>query len=370
MSNSAPVNEKRLLGIGGSMKLLITGNLGYVGPSVVKRLRMSHPQATLIGYDIGYFASQLTNEDLIPECYLDQQYFADVRNFPDSILKDVDAIVYLAAISNDPMGNKYEAVTLDINYRSTLALATKAKEAGVNALVFASSCSTYGFAESEAMTENSPLNPLTAYAKSKVYTEKGLQDLATDQFRITCLRFSTACGMSERLRLDLVLNDFVASAVASRKITILSDGTPWRPLIHVKDMARAIDWAIERPLSANGPFLVVNVGMNEWNYQVKDLAEAVARIIPGTEVSINKNAQPDKRSYRVNFDLFRALAPKHQPLYDLDMTIKELKEGLEAISFKEKEFRNTNFMRLKIIDSLREQGYLDEHLKWTFHTRY
>jgi hypothetical protein len=115
------------------------------------------------------------------------------------------------------------------------------------------------------------------------------------------------------------------------------------------------------------PLLVVNVGMNEWNYQVRDLAEATARIIPGTEVSINKNAQPDKRSYRVNFDLFRSLAPGHQPLYDLDMTIAELKEGLEAMSFKEKDFRNTGFMRLKIIDSLREQGSLDEHLRWTFH---
>ncbi len=351
------------------MNILVTGNMGYIGPSVVNHLKVNHPDAMLIGYDMGYFASQLTNVNLLPECYLDRQYFADVRNFPKSILKGIDAIVYLAAISNDPMGNKYEAVTLDINYRSTLALAIKAKEAGVNTFVFASSCSTYGFAESKAMTEDSPLNPLTAYAKSKVYTERGLQDLATDRFRITCLRFSTACGMSDRLRLDLVLNDFVASAVASRKITILSDGTPWRPLIHVKDMARAIDWAMGRSLVEGGVFLVVNVGTNEWNYQVRDLAEATARIIPGTEVSINKNAQPDKRSYRVNFDLFRSLAPKHQPQYDLETTIKELKEGLESMSFKETNFRNTNFMRLKIIDSLREQGRLDEHLRWTFHPR-
>jgi nucleoside-diphosphate-sugar epimerase len=351
------------------MKVLITGNMGYIGPSVVKCLKINYPEATLIGYDMGYFASQLTGVDMLPECYLDRQYFADVRNFPESILKGIDAIVYLAAISNDPMGNKYEAVTLDINYKSALALAIKAKEAGGKAFVFASSCSTYGFAENEAMTENSPLNPLTAYAKSKVFTEKGLQDLATDRFRITCLRFSTACGMSERLRLDLVLNDFVASAVASRKITILSDGTPWRPLIHVKDMSRAIDWAIGRSLAEGGPFLVVNVGANEWNYQVRVLAEAVARIIPGTEVSINKNAQPDKRSYRVNFDLFRSLAPKHQPVYNLDMTIKELKEGLEAMSFKEQDFRNTNFMRLKIIDSLTEKGCLDVNLNWTFRSR-
>ena len=351
------------------MNLLITGNMGYIGPSVEKCLRTNHPEATLIGYDIGYFASQLTRVDLLPECYLDRQYFADVRNFPETILKGVDAIVYLAAISNDPMGNKYEAVTLDINYRSAVALAIKAKAAGARSFVFASSCSTYGFAEEQAMTEHSSLNPLTAYAKSKVYAEKELERLASGDFRITCLRFSTACGMSERLRLDLVLNDFVASAVASCKITILSDGTPWRPLIHINDMARAIDWGIERPLASGGPFLVVNVGTNEWNYRVRDLAEAVARVIPNTEVSINKDAQPDKRSYRVNFDLFRSLAPDHQPRYDLDTTIRELRDGLEAMTFREQNFWNTNFMRLKIIDSLRDQGCLDEQLRWTFRAK-
>jgi len=351
------------------MKLLITGNMGYIGPCVVKYFRTNDPEAVLIGYDIGYFASQLTRVDLLPECYLDKQYIGDVRYFQEDVLKGIDAVVYLAAISNDPIGNKYESVTLDINYRSAVALARKAKAAGARSFVFASSCSTYGFAEVEAMTERSPLNPLTAYAKSKVNAEKELESLAGDDFKITCLRFSTACGMSERLRLDLVLNDFVASAVASGKITILSDGTPWRPLIHIKDMARAIGWGIARPLNAGGSFLVLNVGANEWNYQVRDLAEAVAKVIPGTEVSINKDAQPDKRSYRVNFDLFHSLAPDHQPQYNLETTILELREGLEAMTFREQNFRNTNFMRLKIIESLREKGLLDETLRWTFHAQ-
>ena len=172
--------------------------------------------------------------------------------------------------------------------------------------------------------------------------------------------------MSERLRLDLVLNDFVASAVVSKKITILSDGTPWRPLIHIKDMARAIDWAISRDLSAGGEYLIVNIGSNDWNYQVRDLAEAVAKVIPDTDVAINKNAQPDKRSYKVNFDLFKALAPKHQPEYDLQRTVIELKEGLEAMGFREKDFRNSNFMRLKVLDFLRTHGLLDDKLRWTF----
>ena len=139
----------------------------------------------------------------------------------------------------------------------------------------------YGSAEDSARTEKSPLNPLTAYAKSKVFTERDLEPLADRGFKVTCLRFSTACGWSDRLRLDLVLNDFVAGAVASKRITILSDGTPWRPLINVKDMARAIDWAISRDVANGGEFLAVNVGSDEWNYQVKDLAEAVAKVIPG-----------------------------------------------------------------------------------------
>ena len=256
------------------------------------------------------------------------QYFGDMRQFPSEILSGVDAVVHLAAISNDPIGNRFEEVTLDINYRASVELAKKAKEAGVNSFVFASSCSMYGSADDSARTEKSTLNPLTAYAKSKVLTEKDLEPLASDKFKVTSLRFSTACGWSDRLRLDLVLNDFVAGSVASQQITILSDGTPWRPLINVKDMARAIDWAIGRAGTNGGHFLAVNVGSDEWNYQVKDLAEAVAAVIPGTTVSINKDAQPDKRSYKVNFDLFKKLAPSHQPKVSLVESIEELKNGL------------------------------------------
>jgi len=347
------------------MRILITGNMGYIGPCVTKQLRRSYPGVALIGYDMGYFANQLTHADILPECKVDVQYFSDVRDFPGALLPGVDAIVHLAGISNDPIGNRYEDVTIDINYRSSVEIAKKAKDAGVKSFIFASSCSTYGFADDTARAEDSPLNPLTAYARSKVYTEKGLKDFSDRNFKVTCLRFSTACGMSERLRLDLVLNDFVASAVASKKITILSDGTPWRPLIHIKDMARAIDWAISRDLSAGGEYLVVNIGSNDWNYQVRDLAEAVSKVIPGTEVAVNKEARPDKRSYKVNFDLFKALAPKHQPEYDLRRTVIELKEGLEAMGFKEKDFRNSNFMRLKVLDSLRSRGLLDEKLNWT-----
>jgi nucleoside-diphosphate-sugar epimerase len=346
------------------MKILITGNMGYIGPVVAKQLRASYPEATLVGFDIGYFGNCITNSEILPECRVNIQYFGDMRQFPDEALKGVDAVVHLAAISNDPIGNRFEEVTLDINYRASINLAKKAQAAGVKTFVFAASCSMYGSADDSARTEKSTLNPLTAYAKSKVFTELELEPLASRRFKITSLRFSTACGWSDRLRLDLVLNDFVAGAVASGKITILSDGTPWRPLINVKDMARAIDWAISRDAAAAGEFLAVNIGSDEWNYQVKDLAESVAMVIPGIDISVNKDAQPDKRSYRVNFDLFKKLAPAHQPKASLADSVRELKNGLESLGFRDGDFRNSRYMRLKILTELQEKGLLNEKLQW------
>lgn len=351
------------------MKILITGNMGYIGPCVVRQLRQSYPQATLVGLDAGFFANCLTNSDVFPECRVDLQYFADVRRLPGDVLDGVDAVVHLAAVSNDPMGKAFEGVTLDVNYRASINLAKKAKEAGVRSYVFASSCSMYGAAEDSARTEESPLNPLTAYARSKVFTERDLAQVAGDGFKVTSLRFATACGMSDRLRLDLVLNDFVAGAIASKRITILSDGTPWRPLINTRDMARAIEWGIERDVENGGQFLAVNVGANEWNYQVKDLAEAVAQIIPGIDISVNKDAQPDKRSYRVNFDLFKSVAPNHQPQCDLLTTIAQLRDGLAAMNFADEDFRTSRFIRLNVLRNMQENGLLTENLEWTRNSR-
>jgi nucleoside-diphosphate-sugar epimerase len=346
------------------MKILITGNMGYVGPGVVSQLRSAFPHAALVGYDMAYFATCLTNSTVLPESKLNVQLFGDVRTLPMSVLEGVDAIVHLAAISNDPMGSRFEAITLDVNYKSSIRLAKMAKEAGVKSFVFASSCSMYGAAEDAAKTEQSTLNPLTAYARSKVFTEQELEPLADNTFTVTCLRFATACGMSNRLRLDLVINDFVANAIATGKINILSDGSPWRPLIHVKDMARAIEWAIERDQSNGGAFLAVNTGSNEWNYQVKELAQAVTEVIPGTTVTLNEAAPPDKRSYRVNFDLYKSLAPNHQPLYTLKRAIEELYDGLSAMNFKDGEFRNSSLMRLKVLTELQEIEAINEQLEW------
>ena len=346
------------------MNILITGNMGYVGPVVVRRLKDSYPDAFLIGLDTGYFGGCITNGDRLPETRVDVQYFSDVRALPEAAIEGTDAIVHLAGISNDPIGNLFEDITLDINHRASIELARLAKAAGVKRFVFASSCSMYGAADDSARTEESPLNPLTAYARSKVFTERDLKGIAGSDFQVTCLRFSTACGWSDRLRLDLVLNDFVACAVTSGEITILSDGTPWRPLINVKDMARAIEWAVTRDEKDGGHFLAINVGSDEWNYQVKDLAEAVARVVPGVKVSINPNALPDKRSYRVNFARFRQMAPRYQPQVTLIESIQELKAGLEQNRFKNADFRNSDFMRLKHLSRLKTLGLIDEQLRW------
>lgn len=346
------------------MNILVTGNMGYVGPVVVRHLRNTFPTARLTGVDAGFFANCTTCFDLLPECRLDQQIFTDVRHLPQEMLKGVDVVVHLAAISNDPMGNKYEEVTYEINHRASVTLARQAKVAGVKSFIFASSCSMYGASKDSARKETDCLNPLTAYARSKVLTESELATLADATFVVTSLRFSTACGMSDRLRLDLVLNDFVACAVATGRISILSDGTPWRPLINVKDMARAIEWALTRPLSVGGDYLAVNVGSEDRNYQVREIAEQVARLIPGVKVEINPDAQPDKRSYRVNFDLYRELAPDHQPVYDLAASIAELQEGLLEMGFKDPDFRSSRLMRLNHLTHLLDLGKMNEKLYW------
>jgi len=344
------------------VKILITGNMGYVGPEVVKYLRARHPDATLHGFDNAYFAHCLTGPPVLPERHLDEQFYGDVRD----ILLDLsgyDAVVQLAAISNDPMGNRYQAVTLDINQKTTVSLAKAAAAAGVKNFVFASSCSVYGIADGAARKEGDPLNPITAYAKSKIGAERELAEIDTGMV-VTCLRFATACGMSDRLRLDLVLNDFVACALGQGQITVLSDGSPWRPLIDVADMARAIDWAIDRPAEAGGRYLAINAGSDDRNYQVKDLANAVAKAVPGTGVSINTSAPVDSRSYKVDFALFRSLAPNHQPIVSLDQSITNLIAGLKAMNFKDTDFRSSGLMRLKVLQDHIDNGRLNENLEW------
>jgi nucleoside-diphosphate-sugar epimerase len=222
----------------------------------------------------------------------------------------------------------------------------------------------YGQAQGGARKETDSTNPLTAYARSKIGTEDDLRNVDLGQMVFTSLRFATACGWSSRLRLDLVLNDFVACAVTSGEITVLSDGTPWRPLIDVEDMSRAIAWAITRSSDNGGAFLAVNAGKNESNYQVKELAESVAKLIPHTKININKNAPPDKRSYSVDFSLYRSLAPNHQPQLTLVQSVERLRDGLVGMKFAEKDFRQSPYMRLNTLHRHIDSGRLNKELRW------
>ena len=343
------------------MKILIIGNLGYIGPVLLKHLS-EQGNIELVGIDTGYFAHCLTTSTRFPEYGLHEQRFKDVRKLEESDFCSIDAVVYLAAISNDPMGNEFESATAEINQNCAVRAATLAAQQGVSHFVFASSCSIYGAAEGKRK-ETSPLNPLTAYARSKIGAEKSLQSLVSENFKITSLRFATACGFSSRLRLDLVLNDFVASAVTKGEIEILSDGSSWRPLVHVEDMALSIEWAINRNLG--DLFLSINIGSEEWSYKILDLAYQVKDILPDTVIKINHDAQPDTRSYEVDFSLFKQLAPNHQPQVTIEKAVIGLSEGLSGINFIDPDFRKSNtLIRLNTLRGHCQSGRLDKDLYW------
>ena len=347
------------------MKVLITGNLGYVGSELVRFLRTKYQNCFIAGYDTGFFKNLVTSIGPSPDRFLDLQYYGDVRNFNFEILDKYDCIIHLAAISNDPMGLEFKNVTKDINYNFSSELAKNSVKRDVEKFIFASSCSVYGSASDIPRTEDSELDPLTDYAISKVNTEKAILQINHGSTVFTCLRFATACGMSSRLRLDLVLNDFVASALLNNKIKILSDGSPLRPLINVQDMCRAFDWGISREINNGGQVLICNAGSNDWNFSVKELSRLVQNHFTSCEVDINTKAQPDKRSYRVNFDLFKRLAgTDYIPMQKIDDTINDLIVGLSEIGFNHKDFRNSNLMRLNVLRSLISSNYLNKNLYW------
>lgn len=344
------------------MRILVTGNMGYVGSVLVGHLRRALPGARLVGHDAGFFAHCLATPGPLPETLLETQHFGDVRDIAPALLDGVDAVVHLAALSNDPMGDRHAAATAEINTRASIRLAALAHQAGVRHFVFASSCAIYGAADGAPRREEDALNPLTAYARSKVAVEESLHAMRPQAMTVTCLRFATACGPSPRLRLDLVLNDFVAGALTAREITVLSDGTPWRPLVAVSDMARAIEWALGRAPEQGGGVLSVNVGSDGWNLRVADIAAAVAAAVPGTRVAINAAAPADRRSYRVDFGLFRRLAPLHQPRATLAGTVAALRDALTASGFADARYREGRFIRLRTLEALRAAGTLDARL--------
>ncbi len=342
------------------MNILLIGHRGYIGPVAATHLNRALPGAKVHGIDANWFAG--SEAAGFPDAAFASQRRADVRDLTEADFKGMDAVVALAAVSNDPIGKEFEDATADINSAAVLKAAKAARAAGVKRFVFASSCSMYGAGSDSLRKETDTLNPLTAYARSKVATEEGLRGLATGDFMITSLRFATACGASPMLRLDLVLNDFVATALRTGKIEVLSDGSPWRPLIHVEDMSRAIEWAITR----DGDKMVeVNVGSQAWTWQVGQLAREVADLLGGVDVEINTNAAPDKRSYRVDFSRFAALAPNHQPQKDFATAVRELADEVRGIDFADAAIRESRFIRLNVLRGHVHYGRLDGALRWT-----
>ena len=344
------------------MSYLITGNLGYVGTIASQFLKKKYPEKKIIGYDLGLFGNLIKGVNYNPDFFLDFQHIADVRSFDENILKDIDHVIHLAAISNDPIGNKFEKITNEINFKASIDILKKSIKMKVKTFTFASSCSVYGDGSSHPRSESDELKPLTAYARSKIDFEEASKSISLEQTTLTSLRFATACGFSPRVRLDLVLNDFVASALKKKKIEILSDGSPFRPLIHVKDMARAIDWSSSRINLNDSQSLFINAGSDKWNYQIKDLAEKTSKKIKNCSLSINKNASPDKRSYKVDFSKFYNLAPDHRCIVSLDEAVDDLIFGLNNCNDLLPNFRETDYMRLNYLNNLINNSVIDNNL--------
>ena len=340
------------------MRILVTGHEGYIGSLAGPILRGAGHE--VVGLDTSYYAGC----DLYSVEETIDGRRADVRDVRREDLAGFDAVVHLAALSNDPLGDLDAGWTEDINLRGTLRLAHAAKEAGVRRFVFSSSCSMYGAAADESFVdEDAPLRPVTAYAESKVRAEEGLAALADDDFSPVFMRNGTAYGLSRRMRVDLVLNNLAAWAVTTGKILILSDGTPWRPLVHVRDIARAMLCVLDCPQDAihNQAF---NVGERSQNFQVRDLAEIVRELVPECLVEYAGSGDPDPRSYRVDFSKFARTFPEFEPSRNARDGAKEMLAAYREAGLSLEDFQGERYTRLRRLRRLLEDGALDDHLRW------
>jgi nucleoside-diphosphate-sugar epimerase len=273
-------------------------------------------------------------------------------------------VIHLAAISNDPVGDLNPQCTYDINYRATVRLASSAKAAGVERFLFSSSCSLYGSAGDDILDESAAFNPVTPYGESKILSEQGLAELADETFTPTYLRNATAYGFSPRLRGDLVVNNLVAYAVTTGKVLIKSDGTPWRPLVHIEDISRAFVAALEAPrhLVHDRAF---NVGTTSENYRVREVAELVAAAVPGSEVTYAPGAQPDIRNYRVSCDLIQSVLPGYQPTWTVEAGIRELLDAYRRFGLTLEQLLGPSLMRIQTVQKHLREGRLDAGtLRW------
>ncbi len=339
------------------MRVLVTGHLGYIGTVLVpKLLEQGHE---VVGLDSNLFRRCTFCEGIrdIPEL------LKDVRDIQPENLDGFDAVIHLAALSNDPLGDLNPELTLDINYRASVRLAEMAKEAGVKRFIFSSSCSNYGASDGHLLDETSPANPVTPYGRSKVLVEHDVSQLADAAFSPTFLRNATAYGISPRLRFDLVLNNLVAWAFTTGKVLIKSDGTPWRPIIHVEDIARAFVAVLQAPADVvhNQAF---NICCTEENYHVSELAEIVREIVPNCEIEYASGGGPDLRNYRVDGTKIKNAIPAFTPLWDARKGVEQLYSTYKNIGLELEDFEGPRFKRIDHIHYLIKTGMLDETLRW------
>ncbi len=337
---------------------MVTGNMGYIGPVLMSALK--EKGYDVIGYDSGYFADNLLEE--INEDYL--QITKDIRDITKKDLAGIDTIIHLAGLSNDPLGEFSPKLTEDINYIGTMQLAEMAKDVGVSRFVYASSQSMYGVSDtsSELDEDNSEKNPVTAYAIAKWNAEQQLHSMITDDFVVTSLRPSTVFGASPRLRCDIVFNNLVACAYTTGKIEIMSDGSPWRPVVHIKDVCSAFIAGLEAP-TAPVSGRAFNVGIPDGNFTVRDIAEAAQRSVPGSEL-IFTGEHTDPRTYRVSFKrILTELKDYYKPEWDLDKGGKELVRFFDRVGFTEEQFRGKETIRLQQLTYLKDNSIINDTLR-------